>query len=1121
MTNALPDRSARERALDPAQSFIVQAPAGSGKTELLIQRYLQLLACVDAPEEIVAATFTLKAAGEMRQRVIDALRLAAAGTPPAAEHGRIAFNLAKQVLADPGRRAWQLERHPARMRIRTLDSLNNWLAGLAPLTDGRSALREVSDAPDELYRTAARATLGLLVADAEYSRPVAALLAHLDNDAPRFEQLVVQMLRKRDQWLTRLRESPDDRAATEAVLGAFIDARICAADSLLPPCLRDEILDLLRHAARELGPERPENRLAAWLGTTAWPSTAGERMACWPGLAWVLLTNDGEWRKSINKNQGFGTSGKAEKARIEVVICSCRDAPGFLDALREVQALPPPVYTESQWSALVAMSQTLKLATAELELLFTDSAVADFPAVAAAALAVLGPVDEPSDLALALDYRLRHLLVDEFQDTSAVQFQLLERLTAGWEPEDGRTLFLVGDPMQSIYRFREADVRLFERVRVRGLGQIQPVFLQLQANFRSRPDLVDWTNATFGRVFPAQADVALGAVRHARSVAMRESHPQGTSARWHWLPPGDEGAESRAVIAIVTETQRAHPEQSICILVRSRRQAAPILAALRVARIAFVAPEIAELARLPVAQDLLALTRALQHPADRLAWLGVLRSPTVGLTLNDIATIAADDHVTPIPQLLAVTVEAGGLSADGESRARRLLAVLDRGKSVRGRRPLREFVEGVWLALGGVESLTEPSEREVAAIVLDLLEPLDHGGDCPDVLAFGEEIARGHASAGSGRPGLQIMTMHKAKGLEFDTVILPSLDRGASSGKTPVLLWQDLEMPSGASALVLAPCPASDQDQDPHFAWLAALDRERQDHENMRLMYVAATRARERLHLLARLASADDDASATREPATPRRGTLLGYLWPAVATEAATAFANLPIEQEPDRKTPAWILPRLRRLPAGWVAAELPAGLLVSGHDESTRADLPEYDWAGAEARHVGTIVHRWLQWVAESGGSLASLDDHRIETSVARQVAAFGYSGQVASGVAARVLRNLRGLRTDPQAAWIFSREHREAQCELALTVWEGGAFRELKVDRTFVTTAGERWIVDYKTTRHEGGALEAFLDAEVERHRPQLRRYREAFRGLEARPTRLALYFPELGMLREIAAE
>src|SRR5512146_922212 len=115
------DAAVRRQALDPNGSFIVQAPAGSGKTELLIQRYLVLLARVEHPESIVAITFTRKAAAEMRFRLVEALQRAAGDEAAEQEHARFTWELARAALARDRERDWQLLRNPARLRILTID----------------------------------------------------------------------------------------------------------------------------------------------------------------------------------------------------------------------------------------------------------------------------------------------------------------------------------------------------------------------------------------------------------------------------------------------------------------------------------------------------------------------------------------------------------------------------------------------------------------------------------------------------------------------------------------------------------------------------------------------------------------------------------------------------------------------------------------------------------------------------------------------------------------------------------------------------------------------------------------------------------------------------------------
>src|SRR3546814_2946454 len=140
--------------------------------------------------------------------------------------------------------------------------------------------------------------------------------------------------------------------------------------------------------------------------------------------------------------------------------------------LAGIRLAPREGYTDEQHEVLRLLIEALWLAAAQLNLRFTEAAEVDFTEISQRALLALGHADEPTDLLLALDTAIWHILIDEFQDTSQSQIDLLERLTSGWQQGDGRTLFLVGDPMQSIYRFRKADVGCFLKVKEQGLGDI-------------------------------------------------------------------------------------------------------------------------------------------------------------------------------------------------------------------------------------------------------------------------------------------------------------------------------------------------------------------------------------------------------------------------------------------------------------------------------------------------------------------------------------------------------------------------------------------------------------------------------------------------------------------------
>ncbi len=164
----------------------------------------------------------------------------------------------------------------------------------------------------------------------------------------------------------------------------------------------------------------------------------------------------------------------------------------------------------------------------------------------------------------------------------------------------------------------------------------------------------------------------------------------------------------------------------------------------------------------------------------------------------------------------------------------------------------------------------------------------------------------------AGEDAVEIMTIHKAKGLEFDTVIVPGLDRPPRSGRKPLFAWRSL--PGGR--LLLAPIDETGGEKEPLYQYVRNLDKDAEDIEAGRLLYVAATRAESRLHLLACL-KVDEDGVLKM----PSKRSLLGIAWEALQDPVSVASRRwLQVGREGSR-LPAWgslrRLPRTSRLPAG------------------------------------------------------------------------------------------------------------------------------------------------------------------------------------------------------------
>jgi ATP-dependent exoDNAse (exonuclease V) beta subunit len=612
---------------------------------------------------------------------------------------------------------------------------------------------------------------------------------------------------------------------------------------------------------------------------------------------------------------------------------------------------------------------------------------------------------------------------------------------------------------------------------------------------------------------PEREDVAAGAVPYAASAAVHDALP-GDAVTVHAFFDGDEAGEAARVVALVRAVRAGEPAASVAVLVRNRGQLDAIVPRLRADGLSFRAIEIEPLGERPVVQDLLALTRALVHPADRLAWLAVLRAPWCGLRLPDLAALAEGDDARTVPELVRDDARLAGLSDDGRARLARTRATLDAALASRLRGGLRERVEGTWLALGGPACVGDATALEDAAVYLDALEGAERAGALPDLAGFEARVAELWAAPDvrAEANDVQIMTLHKAKGLEFDHVIVPGLGRAPRAEEKRLFLW--MERPAGTpdeGELLVAPIEEAGRDADPIYAWLRRLDAERAAHEAGRLLYVAATRARRRLHLLG-VANLDPRSGA---PRAPPANTLLAKLWPAVAGQFGAAAAAARAQGGERAAAPPAIDQRVRRLAAGWrCPPPSPGAAWTPPADEAHAQDDIEFSWVGETARHVGAVVHRWLQRIADDAAS--GWDEARIERLrpvIGAALAARDVRAAERDAAVERAVTALARALADPQGRWLLG-PHPEAATEYRVTGRIDGAIRRLVVDRLFRDAAGARWVVDYKTSQHEGADVEGFLERERERYSAQLARYGRALGDVD----RLGLYFPLLAGWREV---
>ena len=761
----------------------------------------------------------------------------------------------------------------------------------------------------------------------------------------------------------------------------------------------------------------------------------------------------------------------------------------MIKALGRVSILPEPKFTEDEWEALEAIVSLLPIAEEMLAASFGAEGAVDFQAVSLAALKALGTEEAPTDLMLSLDLRIQHILVDEYQDTSGTQLKLLEALTRGWVDGDGRTLFVVGDPMQSIYRFREAEVGLFLDARSTGIGSVKMEPLTLVRNFRSEEGIVSWVNKTLSGAFQPKEDPFTGAVEYSPSEAVKES--SGGHVEITLFEGRDDAAEAKKVVSILKSIPL---DETTAILCRSRGNLASILDALKKESIPFGAQAIDPLSDRMAVQDIMSLLRSLSHPLDRVAWLSCLRAPWCALPVFDLHALCYGDRDSPVWELLSDSERLGKLSSEGQERAGSFRAAMGKALSCWGRQAPSEVLRGLWISLGGPACIDEPG-REDAERLFALIEASESSGAL-SVEEVEGRITRLYADH-PGSPGgsLDLMTIHKAKGLEFDNVIIPGMGREARGEDKKLLVW----MERGEEDLLLAPIERKDaKEKSRIYSYLSAIQKEKASNEEARLLYVAATRAKKSLFLLGHARENEDGEIKTR----PR--SFFSRIPDALATEAVHGEGSP--EEAAEKKTL-----RIKRLPSGWKLPEAKAPLPSEGEFMLPGKQGPVFFWAGEAAKYLGTAVHRYFCAISKDG--LGKWDSARIggeEPRMRSMLKSLGLSGVEAAKAAKEGVAILREAIADEKGRWVLA-PHDEASSELPLTAVIEGSIEKVVIDRTFVDVYGVRWVIDFKTGVHAGGSLDEFLKSELERYSGQLSKYEAVLRAYgETRPIRKGLYYP-----------
>lgn len=1089
-------------ALDPRRSVSVTASAGSGKTWLLVSRVLRLLLEGQPAGGILALTFTRKAAAEMRERVNERLRaLAYADTFTAAreleqlglaatpEHLRRAQGLYHALLFDP---------YP--LRAMTLHAFcQDLLARFAleaEITPGFGLVENEHG----LCRRAWRRLLAELHQQPD-SPAAAALRALIDLGYGEYalEGLVQEFLGRRADWWAYVEgeDAPLEYAAARLRTALRLDAGDAPA-SLDAGAFSARLKMLCRwlQVVNGVGSIKPAPLQAALDG-------AGEER--YQALLRALFKRDGE-------------PYKFQLARAKREQLSDNEAEHFALAHQEVvDAVERQRDYRLRASCLERTGAALQLGTAALRALEQELAqeqALTFSDLEWRSYRLLRDPGKAEWIRYKLDQKIDHLLIDEFQDTSPTQWLLLrpflEEMAAG-DAGRGRSAFIVGDAKQSIYGFRRANPELLGTAGGWMHEHLNAVTVPLNDSRRSAPAVIDFVNALFA---PPELGQAIGYSRHGTHrgqdwgrIELAPLVEPAPAATEELLPEqllrdplttprqleetsraereGELVAQRiRALVDSAVAVRGEHGDRAIgysdvMVLARSRTHLQSLERKLTAAGIPYVGSSRGTLLDTAEGRDLVALLRFLNAPHRNLELAQVLRSPLFSAEDGDLVALAAaagEDRVW---------FEALPAVAAGRPPLRRAHELLQSWLPLAAQLPAHDLLDRIYreadvparyeAALPAV-----PAARVRANLggFIQLALEADSGRypSLTRFLDYIQDLTRSRAEAPdetpppAGQGQVRVMTIHAAKGLEAPAVFLVNAGR-VLAPRAPRWL---VDWPSDAERPLQVVVPGRSGERDLLSEELIEQHKRREEREDLNLLYVAATRARQFLHVSGFRQTKQGERLSWHDYAKQALESLGGG---TAAPLAGMAEGSL---HYGSGEAPAGITPPVATAaPADDPRLRQP---LQSATPAAARPSAGETDGDEAidpRAVRRGNAIHLLLQLLSETPQSAESALRRRLQARL---------EGGVGDGEFAAWLASARGLIAAPELRrWFDPARYARAWNEVPYADGE----RSGVIDR-LVDDGETLWILDYKTTPQTDPAVL------TERYRPQLQAYAAAVRRI-----------------------
>ena len=1058
LTQQPSDHQVRKKALGQG-SFIVQAPAGSGKTSLLVKRFLNRLLEVKSPKEVLALTFTNKAAAEMAQRLKEALE----GKSKDNEIKKIVEKISKHALKNK----WD-EGYIDSLMVMTIDKLALRLIKQTPILSSSGVNFLTDEDPDDLYRETIRETI---TSNAENHL----LFKYFDYDYHKLTEQLLALISKRDQWLpivSGLLRSDDKNI--EEIYGTYYtnELNIWVEEKIKPNFTNEDLKELeiiVSYSADNKNIDR-KDKLRSSINYEFWFYIRD-----------LILTKSGKQiRKKIDTSSGFPATnvGKEIKERllklIELKINKFNILIDFFNVTYHKNIVD--IYPLITPFCLLLIDMVTRLNEK-----FKERRIIDFTQIMGNAVEAL----RDTHLPLILDQNISHILVDEFQDTNESQLIFIELLTQNFAGNPEKSFFAVGDPMQSIYRFRKAEVEIFSRVQKNGISDLKLTSLFLKVNFRSNKNIIDWLNNSFSKAFPLIDDSDEGSVPYSSCESSNNNLEGGMELIALTCDTKSKTAQYEAealyVLNLIKDTRKSNPDASIAVLTRSKAHLSELITLInkKDSSIPIDAIEMSKILSNQTFQDILCLTKALFDFSDRTNWIAALKSPWCGLSINDLVLLFEKDHKSLVWELINNIDNTSRLDKNSARRLRSFVEVIRENIQYRGRISHRYFVEGIWRQLNGEESMVDSNDIQNIDLFLELLEEASEILSI-DFIKLERLIENKFISKTSiQKNSIKFLTIQKSKGLEFDHVIIPNLNKRTRNEESDLVLYD--------KSTLSIKNPGNDKNLHSYHAYK---ERKRLDNEKIRLLYVAMTRAKNKCYLIGTVKKEGDLV-------IPNSGTFMNILWPFFSdkfTEIATPEDENSFEK---------FIPKLRRLNDNFYSGDKRYKRSIDTEELSFCYPNMSTDIQ----RFTGNIVHKYLEIIVKKQLDIDKILCNKLDYTESLYLGKNFKKKDIKIGLNL-VKKSLEMLKKTSDGRWILNR-YLADNSEVSYLLESNNTTTQHIPDRSFIEN-DIQWIIDYKTPF----SPIKNLAVEAKKHLPQLRLYETIFKR-NKRVIQKAIYFAPQGKL------